>query len=367
GEEREYQAPRNQKAVIFPGSVLAKKGPPWIMAAELMETGRVYLRLAARIEPAWIEHLAQHLIKRSYSEPHWSRRQGRVMAYEQTSLYGLILQTKRRVNYESIDREISREIFIRDALVAGEVDLKAAFFNHNQALIAEVEHWEEKTRRRDLLVDEQTLFAFYDSRIPADVASLKSFEDWRHRVEKEQPRVLFLEEQDVLTRETDSRAFHDYPDTLRLAGHDLSLTYVFEPGSELDGVTVQVPLGLLDDIAEQRLAWLVPGLIAGKIEALLRGLPKPLRRQLVPLPDTVEHILDGIRFAEGDLLQVLTQAVSRRGVRVAQQDWQEDALDDHFRMNICVLGSKKEVLAQGRDLQQLRASLTRQGRSANAI
>ena len=367
GEEREYQAPRNQKAVIFPGSVLAKKGPPWLMAAELMETGRVYLRLVARIEPAWVEHLAQHLIKRSYSEPHWSRRQGRVMAYEQTSLYGLILQTKRRVNYEVIDREASREIFIRDALVAGEVDLKAAFFKHNQALIAEVEHWEDKTRRRDLLVDEQALFAFYDSRIPPDVASLKSFEDWRHRAEKDNPSILLLEEQDVLAREADSRALHDYPDSLRLAGHDLALSYVFEPGSEFDGVTVQVPLGLLDDISEQRLAWLVPGLIAGKVEALLRGLPKPLRRQLVPLPDTVEHILDGIRFAEGDLLQVLSQAVSRRGVRVAQHDWQEATLDDHFRMNICVLGAKKEVLAQGRDLQQLRAALTRQGRSANAI
>jgi ATP-dependent helicase HrpA len=289
------------------------------------------------------------------------------MAYEQTSLYGLILQTKRRVNYESIDREISREIFIRDALVAGEVDLKADFFKHNRALIAEVEHWEDKTRRRDLLVDEQALFDFYDSRIPDDVASLKSFEDWRHRVEKDEPRVLFLEQQDVLARETDDRALHDYPDTLHLAGHDLALSYVFEPGSDEDGVTVHVPLGLLDDISEQRMAWLVPGLIAGKIEALLRGLPKPLRRQLVPLPDTVEHILDGIRFAEGDLLQVLSQAVSRRGVRVAQQDWQEAALEDHFRMNICVLGGKKEKLAQGRDLQQLRKSLTRQGRSVSAI
>ncbi len=367
GEEREYQAPRNQKAVIFPGSVLAKKGPPWLMAAELMETGRVYLRLVARIEPEWVEHLAQHLIKRSYSEPHWSRRQGRVMAYEQTSLYGLILHAKRRVNYENIDRVAAREIFIRDALVAADIDLKATFFKHNQSLIASVEHWEDKTRRRDLLVDEQALFAFYDSRIPADIASLKSFEDWRHRVEKETPDLLMLQEQDVLARETDARAYHDFPDSLRLAGHDLALTYVFEPGSELDGVTVHVPLGLLDDISEQRLAWLVPGLIATKVEALLRGLPKPLRRQLVPLPDAVAHILDLIRFGDGDLLQVLTSAVSRRGVRVAVHEWQEDALEDHFRMNICVLGARREVLAQGRNLSRLRAELTRKGRSAATV
>ncbi|MEL0028601.1 MAG: ATP-dependent RNA helicase HrpA, partial [Perlucidibaca sp.] len=286
GEEREYLAPRNQKAQVFPGSVLARKGPPWIMAAELVETHRVFLRLAARIEPEWVEKLAGDLLKRSYSEPHWARSQGRVIAYEQTSLFGLILHSRRRVNYEPVNRVEAREIFIRDALVAGDVELKAAFFQHNRELIAEVTRLEDKTRRRDLLVDEETLYAFYDERIPADVASLKTFEDWRHRAEKDSPRLLFLTPEQVLARAADADRLCDFPDQLMLAGHELALRYHFEPGHEADGVTLLLPAGLLQDLPEQPLEWLVPGLLGDKVEALLRGLPKALRRQLVPLPDT---------------------------------------------------------------------------------
>lgn len=356
GEDREYLAPRNLKAMIFPGSVLARKGPPWIMAAELVELQRVYLRLTARIEAPWIEHLAGDLLKRSYAEPHWERRQGRVMAYEQTSLFGLILHAKRKVNYEKIDRAICREIFIRSALVAGDCDLKAPFLKHNQGLVADVQHLEDKARRRDLLVDEETLHQFYDARVPEDVASLKTFEDWRHRSEKESPRLLFMRDDDVLAKASDHPA-HLFPDSLRLAGHDLPLSYVFEPGHDNDGVTVAVPLGLLQDIEGHKLDWLVPGLIADKIDALLRALPKSLRRQMVPLPDTVAMVLDQIRFGEGQLLPVLSQALTRRGVMIQSADWALDALEPHLRMQIRVLGERDQVLATGRDLGRLRVQL----------
>ncbi len=357
GEDREYLAPRNQKAQVFPGSVLARKGPPWIMAAELVETHRVFLRLAAKIEPEWVEKLAGDLLKRSYAEPHWERRQGRVTAFEQTSLFGLILHSRRKVNYEAIDRVASREIFIRDALVAGDCELKAAFFKHNRELIADVERLEDKTRRRDLLVDEETLFGFYDERIPDDVASLRTFEDWRHRAEKEAPRHLFLTAEQVLAREADADSFRDFPDVLTLAGHELPLRYHFEPGHDADGVTLLLPVGLLQDIPEQALEWLVPGLLGDKVEALLRGLPKALRRQLVPLPDTVALLLQELKPGQGSLLAVLGQALLRRGVRVTSSDWALADLPDHMRMNIRVLGARQQVLGEGRDLARLRVQL----------
>ena len=361
GEEREYLAPRNMKAQVFPGSVLARKGPPWLMAAELVETHRVFLRLCAKIEPEWIEKLAGDLLKRSYAEPHWERRQGRVVAWEQTSLFGLVLHARRKVNYEPVNRAEAREIFLRDALVAGDIDLKAPFFKHNRALIAEVERLEDKTRRRDLLVDEETLYQFYADRVPDDVASLRTFEDWRHRVEKDDPRRLFLTQDQVLAREADARVWQDFPDTLSVAGHELTLKYVFEPGHEADGVTLELPVGLLGDLEERRLDWLVPGLLGDKIEALLRGLPKAVRRQIVPLPDTVSALLPTLRFGEGSLLQALTDGLRRRGCILQPSDWDIDGLDDHFRMNLRVLGSRREVLAEGRDAGRLRARLNRQG------
>lgn len=359
GEDREYQAPRNLKALVFPGSVLARKGPPWLMAAELVETQRVYLRLVAKVEPEWIEKLAEHLLKRSYSEPHWERRQGRVVAYEQTSLFGLILHAKKRINYEPIDREAAREIFIRDALVTGDCDLKAPFFTHNRGLVADIERLEDKARRRDLLVDEEVLFQCYSALIPDDIASLKSFEDWRHRIEKEDAQHLFLTREQVLARDTDDRSPHDFPDSLRLSGHELALDYVFAPGDERDGVTLCVPVGLIHELDARRLEWLVPGLIADKVDALLRNLPKALRRQLVPLPDTVAEVLDHMRFGDGDLLPTLSRALTRRGVSIQLNEWAVDTLDDHFRMNIRVLGRNQQVLAEGRDLQRLRVQLAK--------
>tara|TARA_R110001599_G_scaffold192380_6_gene387692 strand:- start:4277 stop:8062 length:3786 start_codon:yes stop_codon:yes gene_type:complete len=363
-EEREYQAPRNQKALIFPGSVLSKKGPPWVMAAELVETHRVYLRLVAKITPEWIEHLAQPWLKRSYSEPHWRRKQGRVMAYEQSALFGLILHSRLLVNYEPIARVESREIFIRDALVTGDISIKAAFLKHNQALIDDVTRIEDKTRRRDLLVDEHTLYSFYEQRIPADVASQKSFEDWRHSIEKTEPKVLFLTPEDVLAKAAAENTEQDFPDTIAIAGHELALSYHFEPGHDADGVTLRIPAGLLHEVSEDRLDWLVPGLLADKIEAMLRGLPKSYRRQLVPLPDTAAQLVDQLDFAEGNLRQALSAALRQRGVLIERTVWDEVELAPHFMFNMAVVGASRQVLATARDIAKLRISLSSQPEAA---
>ncbi|REH36908.1 ATP-dependent helicase HrpA [Paraperlucidibaca baekdonensis] len=363
-DEREYLAPRNQKALIFPGSVLSKKGSPWIMAAELVETHRVYLRMVAKITPEWIEHIAQPWLKRSYAEPHWRRKQGRVMAYEQSALFGLILHSRRLVNYEPIAKPEAREIFIRDALVTGDISIKAAFLQHNQALIDDVTRIEDKTRRRDLLVDEHTLFSFYEQRIPADVASQKTFEDWRHRIEKSQPQVLFLTAEEVLARAADEHTETDFPDTMAIAGHGLALSYHFEPGHDDDGVTLRIPAGLLHEVSEERLDWLVPGLVTDKVEALLRGLPKAYRRQLVPLPDTARQLMDQLSFAEGSLISALSAALRQRGVVIERAIWAEVALAPHFLVNMAVIGASRQVLAKGRDLARLRALLARQPEAA---
>lgn len=366
-EEREYLAARSQKAFIFPGSGLAKKGPPWIMAAELVETQRVYARTVAKIEPEWAEAMAPHLVKRKYFEPHWEKRQGRVVAYEQTTLYGLILNPKKKVAYESINAEEAREIFIRAALVEGDADVKAPFFRHNQDMIEDVRVLENKARRRDIMVDEEALYAFYDERIPATIASMVSFDSWRRDIEKTSAQFLFLTREYLLARDDAEGDAGEFPDELvfhraQAGAHShFALEYLFEPGHVSDGVTLLVPVGLLDEVDEARLQWLVPGLIAQKVEALLKNLPKPLRRMLVPVPDTAAALLQELRFAETDLLQGMSQVLRRRGVIVTPDDWQETGLAAHCRFNIRVLGEKQQVLTEGRDLTALKRLLREAG------
>lgn len=360
-EDREYLAARGQKAFVFPGSVLAKKGPPWLMAAELVETQRVYARTAARIEPEWAEAIAGDLLKRKYFEPHWEKRQGRVVAYEQTSLYGLILTPKRKVGYEGINREESRAIFIRSALVEGDAELKAAFFRHNHEQIEEVRVLENKARRRDILIDEETLFAFYDERIPAEIASLAAFEGWRRTVERQDPQHLFLTREYLLARDDAEASDSDFPDELVMGDIRFSLEYRFEPGHVADGVTLLVPVGLLDEVDEVRLAWLVPGLLPQKIEALLKNLPKPVRRLLVPVPDTAAALVQELADGQGDLSARLLASLRRRGAVLAIDDLSDADLPAHCRFNVRVLGEKQQVLAEGRDMLALRRGLREQG------
>jgi ATP-dependent helicase HrpA len=360
-EDREYLAARSQKTFIFPGSVLAKKGPPWIMAAELVETQRVYARTVAKMEPDWAEALAGDLLKRKYFEPHWEKRQGRVVAYEQTSLYGLVLTPKRKVGYEGIDRAEAREIFIRAALVEADVELKAPFFRHNQEMIEEVRVLEDKTRRRDILVDEETLYAFYDARIPPEIANLANFEAWRRRVEREDPQHLFLTRDYLLASDTGAAHAQDFPDELLQGSLRFALEYRFEPGHAADGVTLLVPVGLLDEVDEVRLQWLVPGLLPQKVAALLKNLPKAVRRQLVPVPDTAAAITAELGFGQGDLRAAILPLLRRRGAIVTPAELDEAALEPLYRFNIRVLGEKGKPLAEGRDLAALKRELRDSG------
>ncbi len=362
GEEREYLAARNQKVMVFPGSTLAKKGPPWLMAAEMVETQRVYARTVAKIEPEWAEALAGDLLKRSHFEPHWEKRAGRVMAYEQVSLYGLVLVAKRRVAYDVINPAEARELFIRSALVEGDADIRAPFFRHNRELIEDVQVLEDKARRRDILVDDQALYDFYEQRLPQDVCHLKAFEAWRSKAEKDEPRILFLTREYLLARDDGELDSQDFPDWLLAGGQRFPLEYHFEPGHAADGVTVIVPIGLLQELPEERLAWLVPGLLQDKVEALFKNLPKALRRSLVPVPDTARAVLaeladHDVKGGEGSLLAALSRQLQRRGISLTAADWAEDGLPAHCRMNIRVLGGDKKVLAEGRDLSALRLSL----------
>lgn len=363
-EDREYLAARGQKAFVFPGSVLAKKGPPWLMAAELVETQRVYARTVAKVEPEWAEAIAGDLLKRKYFEPHWEKRQGRVVAYEQTSLYGLILNPKRKVGYEGINREESRTIFIRSALVEGDADLKAAFFCHNRELIDDVRVLENKARRRDILVDEESLFAFYDERIPADIASLSAFEGWRRTVERQDAQHLYLTREYLLARDDADASDSDFPDEMAMGDIRFALDYRFEPGHAADGVTLLVPVGLLDEVDAQRLAWLVPGLLPQKIEALLKNLPKPVRRLLVPVPDTAAALVQELADGRGELSSRLLASLRRRGAILSADDLAEADLPAHCRFNIRVLGEKQQQMAEGRDLFALRRSLREQSGQA---
>lgn len=363
-DEKEYLAARNQKAKIFPASSLYKKPTPWLMAAEIVETSQVYLRTNAKVEPEWIEQEGKHLLKSHVYEPHWEKSQGKVVAYEQLSLFGLIINPKRKLNYETVDPHEAHEIFIRRALVEGEVNLKAPFFSHNRQLVDDISDVEDRLRRRDLLVDDEVLFQFYASRIPDTIANIRSFEGWRREAERKNPEILFCHPDELITEE-DLPTVVDYPDELNVNGLALPLSYKFDPSAEDDGVTIRIPHAVLAQISEATLSWLIPSLLADKIEALLKGLPKVFRRQLVPVPDTVKMILANMP-AVSPTHEPLTQTLSRllvpRGLRLTAADWQESEanLPAYCLFNIQVVDEKGKVVATGRHLADLKVKLSSQ-------
>ncbi|HXH03389.1 MAG TPA: ATP-dependent RNA helicase HrpA [Candidatus Competibacteraceae bacterium] len=366
-QEDGYLGARSRRFHLFPGSGLYRKQPKWLVAAELVETSRVYARNAARIEPEWIEPLAGHLVKRSYAEPHWEKRPAQVAALETVTLYGLPIVSGRKVNYGPIDPKRARELFIRHALVEGEFHCNAPFFRHNRGLLVEVEELESKTRRRDLQLDPEELYRFYDERIPEGIYSGAAFEQWRKRIERDDPRLLFFDEQQWLARrQTVSAA--DYPDHLQVSGLELPLSYTFEPGRTDDGVTLAVPLAALNLLRPERLEWLVPGLLAEKITALLKSLPKALRKHFVPVPDYVERLLPRLEpAAEEGLLTALSRELKAvSGVDIPADAWNPAALPLHLMLNIRVLDADGKVLAEGRDLEALQLQLRQQARSAFA-
>ncbi len=357
-ESREYLGARNKRFHIFPGSNLFKKSPKWLMAAELVETTRLYGRMVARIEPEWAEALAPHLVKRSYLEPHWEKKRAQVVAYEQVTLYGLIIVARRKVHYGRIDPDSAHELFIRAALVEGQFHTAGAFFRHNQALLRDVEDLEAKARRRDLLVDEEQLYAFYRLRLHAlggdKIVNGAGFEHWRKQVEQENPRALFMTEEDILQRSADHVTARQYPDQLQLEGVKLKLSYNFAPGAVDDGVTLLTPLPLLNQLPLARLEWLVPGMLRDKLIALLKGLPKQQRKNFVPIPDYVDAILERVAFAEGDLYEAVALQLKRMtGVAIAPAELAAVPLEEHHRCNIRLLDEQGRVKGESRNWERL--------------
>jgi ATP-dependent helicase HrpA len=358
-EEQIWLGARGRKFYIFPGSGLFKKGPKWLMAAELVETTRLYARTIARIDPAWIEKLAPHLVKKSYSEPHWEKRAGQVAAKERVMLYGLPIVVGRRVNYGPIDSYTAREIFIRDALVGQDIFSKAEFLQHNRALIAEVEQLEAKGRRRDLLADEETLYRFYDERIPRDIYSTPKFERWRKRAERDDPRLLFFERELLFARSVPQDSATLYPDTLDIDGMQLPLDYQFEPAAADDGVTLTVPLAALNQIDPRRLEWLVPGLLPERMAAMLKSLPKSLRKHFVPVPNYVGVLLETLQPGNVSLAEAMAERLAQiTGVTLTPQDWHPESIAEYLKMRLRVVDADGAELAVGRDLEAIQKRLS---------
>ncbi|GAA2347864.1 ATP-dependent RNA helicase HrpA [Saccharopolyspora halophila] len=354
----EFQGARNTRFSVFPGSSLFKKTPQWLMAAELVETSKLWARINARVEPEWIERLAEHLVKRNYSEPRWSKDRAAVVATERVTLYGVPLVVDRKVNYGRIDPETSRELFIRHALVEGDWETRHEFFHQNRALLAEVEDLEERARRRDILVDDETLFDFYDQRIGEEVVSGRHFDTWWKKVRREQPDLLNFEKSMLINASSEEVSDSDYPDHWTHGEHRLELTYQFEPGADADGVTVHIPLQVLNQIEDTGFDWQIPGLREELVTALLKSLPKSLRRNFVPAPDFAKAVLSRVGPEDGPLLETLQRTLRQMtGVDVRSGDWDLDKVPDHLKMTFRVLGKKKRKLAESKDLDELQREL----------
>ena len=349
----EYLAARQQKAKIFPASTIFKQVPPWVMAFEVVETSQVFMRTVAKIEPEWIISAAGNLLKYHYFEPHWSKKTGRVKAYAQISLFGLIIISKQLTNYEQVNLGESREIFIRDGLVTGNLGQQAPFLQHNMDKIAHVERIEDKLRRRDLLVDEETLYQFYDKKIPEHVASRKAFEDWRAEMEKSDTKYLFFTDDDVLNSHAPTTG--DFPEVWQLGDLKLPLRYIFDPSSDDDGVTIRVPLAALPQLDAIELLWGVPGWRYELVLQLLKSLPKDIRRQIVPIPDTADSLFDELQpQGEQGLLKQLCHALHRRGIMSVTPDKFDPAsIDRYLQPQISVVDDKNRIIEKGRDLQTL--------------
>ena len=391
GDNDAYSGARAIRFYVAPGSCLKKTRPKWVIAAELVDTSKLYARCVAKIEPDWIEPLARGLTESQYSDPRWDRKMGMVNAWERVSLYGLTIIPKRRVHYGPINPKEAREIFIREALASGEFDTKAAFFTANERLIAEVEELEHKARRQDVLVDEHQLFAFYDAKIPADIFQAATFEKWRETAEKENPKLLYLTRDDLMRHGADAITAVQFPEMIMLDGVETHLKYRFEPGHVLDGVTATVPLALLNQLNPTQTEWLVPGMLREKLTYLIKALPKTFRRVCVPVPEFVTGFLDymeqnpttsfprrresilnlnaevaksqmdsRLRGNDEDgksLIESLAAYVQlKTTLKISKEDWTEET-PAHLLMNFSVVDDAGRELAMGRDWNALKKQL----------
>ncbi|VTX61712.1 ATP-dependent RNA helicase RhlB [uncultured Aggregatibacter sp.] len=357
-EKQQYLGARNAHFAIFPNSVLFKKQPKWVMAAELVETSKLWGRMVAEIEPEWIEPLAEHLTKKSYSEPRWSKSRGAVIADEKVSLYGVPIVAARPVNYGAIDPRVSREIFIQSALVEGDWNTKHKFFKQNQQLIREVEELEHKSRRRDILVDERTLFEFYDQRIGTDVVSQKHFDTWWKKAEKQDPELLNFERSFLINDDAEQVSKLDFPNFWHQGNLKLKLTYQFEPGTDADGVTVHIPLPLLNQVEMTGFDWQIPGLREELVIALIKSLPKSYRRNFVPAPNYAQAFLGRAVPLEKPLLDTLIYELRRMtGVTVEAEHWNWEQIPSYLKMTFRVVDENGKKIAESMNLDELKFSL----------
>ncbi|WP_420210007.1 ATP-dependent RNA helicase HrpA [Burkholderia aenigmatica] len=366
-DDPHYLGARGIKFYLWPGSVLAKKAGRWVMAAELVETSRLYARCLAKIEPEWVEKIGAHLLKKSLSEPHWEKRPAQVSAYERATLYGLPIYHRRRVAFGKQDPSRARELFIRGALVEGEFDTKLAFFAHNRKLLADIEQLEHKSRRQDVLVDDELIYAYYDQAIPEGIHTGAAFERWyRDEVKKggqpeDKLRLLYLSRDDLMRHEAAGVTTELFPKRATMAGVEMALTYHFEPGTPRDGVTLAVPLYALNQVDARRCEWLVPGMLKEKVQLLLKSLPQKLRRHCVPLPEYAAGFVERMgreRFGAGGLVEALIADV-RGETQIAMKtaDFKLETLPAHLFMNFKVIDEHGRQLAMGRNLAQLRQEL----------
>jgi ATP-dependent helicase HrpA len=359
GDNDSYAGARGIRFFVAPGSGLKKTRPKWVIAAELVDTSKLYARCVAKIEPDWIEPLARGLTESAYSDPRWDRKMGMVNAWERVSLYGLTIIPKRRVHYGPINPTESREIFIREALGNGEFDTRAAFFVANERLIAEVEELEHKARRQDVLVDEHKLFAFYDAKIPADIFNALSFEAWREGAEKLNPKLLYLTRDDLMRHGADAITAVQFPEKILLDNIEIPLKYRFEPGHVLDGVTATIPLVLLNQLDPTPTQWLVPGMLREKLTYLIKALPKTFRRVCVPVPEFVTGFL---HHAENQLSLPLLETLAayiqhKTTLKISQEDWVLSEIEAHHLMNFSVIDDAGRELAMARDWKLLQKQL----------
>ncbi|AOP50911.1 ATP-dependent RNA helicase HrpA [Streptomyces lydicus] len=365
GGKNEYLGARSAKFAVFPGSALFKKPPRWVMSAELVETSRLWARVNAKIEPEWIEPLAQHLVKRTYSEPHWEQKMAAVMAYERVTLYGVPIVAQRKVNYGRIDPETSRDLFIRNALVEGDWRTHHQFFHDNRKLLGEVEELEHRARRRDILVDDETLFDFYDQRIPAEVVSGAHFDSWWKKKRHEDAELLNFEHSMLINESAEAVTKDDYPDSWRQGKLKFKVTYQFEPGADADGVTVHIPLQVLNQVSSEGFDWQIPGLREQLVTELIRSLPKPIRRNYVPAPNFAARFLDSTVPLQGSLTASLAAGLQRMvGVPVDAADFDPGRIPDHLKITFRVVDERRRKLAEAKDLEALRLQLKPKTRAA---
>ncbi|MEO0315358.1 MAG: ATP-dependent helicase HrpA [Pseudomonadota bacterium] len=366
-DEPHYLGARGIRFYLWPGSSLLKKAGRWVMGGELVDTSRLYARTLAQIQPEWLEKVGAHLLKKSWGDPRWEKKSGQVSAYERATLYGLVVYSQRRTDFGKIDPQQAREIFIRSALVDGDFETRAPFFAHNQKLIREIENLEHKSRRLDVLVDEELIAAFYDKLIPQDIHHAVGFEQWLRKASAADPKILYLSRDDLMRHEAAGVTTDLFPKLMRHAGIEMALTYHFEPGSLRDGVTLAVPLYALNQISAARCEWLVPGMLKEKVHLLLKSLPQKLRRHCVPLPDYAAGFCDRVhaakKFGLGSLLDaVIADVRAQTTVMVKLADFKIETLPAHHFMNFKIIDEHGRQLDMGRNLSALQSEFGTQAR-----